>query len=120
MAAARILKRCGALQYILFFFWKRVWVTAATEECLAKQDAMAGLDEAVDTPTKDPKVTELEQEVSKQEATNNRMQEFLKAGTRWAARGSQRALKLSSGATLAEKVSQGRISLQLEIFVTTF
>ena len=67
VAAARILKRCGALQYILFFFWKRVWVTctAATNERLVKQDAMAGLDEAVETPAKGPEVAELEQEVSK-------------------------------------------------------
>ena len=79
-AAARVLKRCGALKHIMFFFWKRVWVTAATEERLVEQDAVAGLDGAVETPTNDPEVTELEQEVSKQEATDNRMQEFLKAG----------------------------------------
>ena len=42
--AAKVLKRCGALQYILSFFWKRVWVAAATERRLTKQDAMAGLE----------------------------------------------------------------------------
>ena len=42
-AAAKVLKRCGALQYILFFFWKKVWIAGATERRLDSQDAMAGL-----------------------------------------------------------------------------
>jgi hypothetical protein len=79
-AAARILRRCGALQYILFFFWKSVWVTAATEVRLAKQDAMAGFEKSAKTPAKDPEVTKLEQEMSKQEAEHSRVQELLKAG----------------------------------------
>jgi len=80
MAAARIMKRCGALQCILFFFWKRVWATAATEELLSKQDAMAGLDEAAETPAKDPEVTELELKESELAAADKRVQELLKAG----------------------------------------
>ena len=58
VAAAKVLKRCGALQCIVFFYWKRVWVASATERRLASQDAMAGLDESAETPDEDPEVTQ--------------------------------------------------------------
>ena len=51
-----------------------------TERRLAKQDAMAGLVEAAETPAKDPEVTELELEESELAAADDKMQAFLAAG----------------------------------------
>ena len=80
MAAARVLKRCSALQYILFFFWKRVWVTAATDECLVKQDAMAGLEESAETPAEDLEVTQRRLEDEEEASASAKAQALLKAG----------------------------------------
>jgi len=79
-AAAKVLKRCGALQYILFFFWKRVWVAAATEGRLTKQDAMAGLEESAETPAEDPEVTQRRLEEEGVASAAAKAQALLKAG----------------------------------------
>jgi hypothetical protein len=79
-AAAKVLKRCGALQYILFFFWKKVWVACATERRLASQDAMAGLQESAETPDEDPVVTERRLEQEEEASAAAKAQALVKAG----------------------------------------
>ena len=80
VAAARVLKRCGALQCIVFFYWKRVWVASATERRLASQDAMAGLDESAETPDEDPEVTQRRLEDEEVASASAKEQALLKAG----------------------------------------
>ena len=79
-AAAKVLKRCGALQYILFFFWKKVWVAGATDRRLASQDAMAGLQESAETPDEDPVVTERRLEQEEEASAAAKAQALVKAG----------------------------------------